>query len=84
MGIEPTRAVLPELENNRFGAMANPKCDQRVNCRGMWGNVRLRRGTKVLSGRLDDVRVTLKVTIGSMSRQTPLFLFYYRRLGLRT
>jgi hypothetical protein len=27
MGIEPTRAVLPELKNKRFGAMANPKCD---------------------------------------------------------
>ena len=27
MGIEPTRTVLPELKNKRFGAMANPKCD---------------------------------------------------------
>jgi hypothetical protein len=27
MGIEPTRAVLPELKNKRFGATANPKCD---------------------------------------------------------
>jgi hypothetical protein len=45
MGIEPTRAVLPEPENNRFGAMANPKCDQRVSFRGMWGKVRLCRGT---------------------------------------
>jgi hypothetical protein len=27
MGIEPTRAVLPELKNTRFGAMADPKCD---------------------------------------------------------
>jgi hypothetical protein len=27
MGIEPTRAVLSELKNKRFGAMANPKCD---------------------------------------------------------
>jgi hypothetical protein len=27
MGIEPSRAVLPELENERFGAMANPRCD---------------------------------------------------------
>ena len=27
MGIEPIRAVLPELKNKRFGAMANPKCD---------------------------------------------------------
>jgi hypothetical protein len=24
MGIEPTRAVLPELKNKRFGATANP------------------------------------------------------------
>ena len=27
MGIEPTRAVLPELKNKRFGAMANSRCD---------------------------------------------------------
>jgi hypothetical protein len=27
MGIEPTRAVLPELKNKRFDAKANPKCD---------------------------------------------------------
>jgi hypothetical protein len=27
MGIEPTQAVLLELKNKRFGAMANPKCD---------------------------------------------------------
>jgi hypothetical protein len=47
MGIEPTRAALPELENKRFGAMANPKCDWRVNFRGMWGHVRIRRGTSV-------------------------------------
>jgi hypothetical protein len=37
MGIEPTRAAPPEQENKRFGAMANPKCDGRVNFRGMWG-----------------------------------------------
>jgi hypothetical protein len=50
MGIEPTRAVLPELKNKRFGAMANPKCDWRVNFRGMWGNVRLRRETSECEG----------------------------------
>ena len=27
MGIEPTRKVLLDLKNKRFGAMANPKCD---------------------------------------------------------
>jgi hypothetical protein len=27
MGIEPTRAALPELKNKDFDAMANPKCD---------------------------------------------------------
>jgi hypothetical protein len=27
MRIEPIRAVLPELKNKRFGAMADPKCD---------------------------------------------------------
>jgi hypothetical protein len=39
MGIEPTRAAPPELENKRFGATTNPKCDGRVNFRGMWGHV---------------------------------------------
>jgi len=35
-------------------------------------------------GRLDDVSVTLEVNVGSSSREAPLFLFFYRRLGLRT
>jgi hypothetical protein len=47
MGIEPTRAVPPELENKRFGATTQPKCDWRVNFRGMWGHVRLRRDTQL-------------------------------------
>jgi len=47
MGIEPTRAALPELGNKRFGAMANPKCDGRVNFRGMWGDVGPRKDTSV-------------------------------------
>ena len=42
MGIEPTRGRLPELENKRFGAMTNPKCDQRVNFGGTWTNVGMR------------------------------------------
>ena len=42
MGIEPTRAVDPELKNKRFSAMANPECGWRVNFRDMWGNVGLR------------------------------------------
>ena len=47
MGIEPMGKALPELENKRFRANADAKCDQRVNFRGMWGNVRLRRDTSV-------------------------------------
>jgi hypothetical protein len=43
MGIEPTRTVLPVVKNKRFGAMANLKCDWRVNFRGMWGNVGIHR-----------------------------------------
>jgi hypothetical protein len=35
MGIEPTRAALPELETKRFDAIADAKCDWRVNFRGM-------------------------------------------------
>ena len=47
MGIEPTGKALLELENKRFGANADAKCDWRVNFRGMWGHVRLRRDTSV-------------------------------------
>jgi hypothetical protein len=47
MGIEPTRAAPPRLENKRFGAMVDAKCDGRVNFRGMWGYVGLRRDTSV-------------------------------------
>jgi hypothetical protein len=46
-GIEPTRGAPPELENKRFGARADPKCDWRVNFRGIWGHVGLRRNTSV-------------------------------------
>jgi hypothetical protein len=42
MGIEPTRAAPPGLENKQFGAMADAKCDGRVNIRGMWGYVGIR------------------------------------------
>jgi hypothetical protein len=45
MGIEPTRTVAPELEIKQFGVAARPKCDYRVNFRGMWGCVRQRRDT---------------------------------------
>jgi hypothetical protein len=37
MGIEPTRAAPLGLENKQFGSMADPKCNGRVNFRGMWG-----------------------------------------------
>jgi hypothetical protein len=33
---------------------------------------------------LDGVSGTLEMNVGSPSRQAPLFLFFYRRLGLRT
>jgi hypothetical protein len=47
MGIEPTRAAPLGLENKQFGATADPKCDGRVNFRGMWGHVGVRRDTSV-------------------------------------
>jgi hypothetical protein len=47
MGIEPTRKVVPDLENKQFGAITNAKCDARVNFRGMWGHVRTRGDTAV-------------------------------------
>jgi len=46
MGIEPTREARLGLETKQFGAMADPKWDGRVNFRGMWGHVRLRRDTR--------------------------------------
>jgi hypothetical protein len=42
MGIEPTRAPPPELENTRFRVMPTLKCDGSVNFCGMWGNVGMR------------------------------------------
>ncbi len=45
MGIEPTRATPPKLENTGFGVAPNPKCDWRVNFRVTWGNVRIRETT---------------------------------------
>ena len=47
MGIEPTREVVPDLENKQFGAIMNAKCDGRVNFPGMWGHAGLRRDTSV-------------------------------------
>jgi hypothetical protein len=47
MGIEPIPKVVPDLENKQFGAITNAKRDGRVNFRGMWGHVRLRRDTSV-------------------------------------
>jgi hypothetical protein len=52
MGIEPTGKALPELENKRFGAMTNAKCDWRVNFRGMWGHVGQRGDARRLRFRL--------------------------------
>jgi hypothetical protein len=46
MGIEPARAAPPELENKQFASMANPKCDGRVNFRGVWGHVGMHRRAK--------------------------------------
>jgi len=46
MGIEPTRAYLPSLQNKRFDAMADANCEERVNFRVMRGNVGLRTETQ--------------------------------------
>jgi hypothetical protein len=51
MGIEPTRAAPLELENMRFGAMTDAKCDGSVNFRGMWGHVGLRGDTRYAKSR---------------------------------
>jgi hypothetical protein len=55
MGIEPTRATPPVRENKRFSAMANPKCDGRVNFRGMWDNVGIRAQTLLTSDVLGGI-----------------------------
>jgi hypothetical protein len=49
MGIEPTRETLSGLASKRFGATADPKCDGRVNFRGMWDNVGIRAQTLLTS-----------------------------------
>jgi len=55
MGIEPTRAAVPGLENKRFDESADPKCDWRVNFRGMWGHVGIRERTSATSNVSDDM-----------------------------
>jgi hypothetical protein len=62
MGIEPTRTARSELENIRFGAMANPKCDWRVNFRGMWGHVGIHRRaeSRVSSSQTSDASINLR------------------------
>jgi hypothetical protein len=55
MGIEPTRTAPPELENKRFGTMANPKCDGRVNFRDTRGRVGIREQTAVTFGVLGGI-----------------------------
>jgi hypothetical protein len=47
MGIEPTREAVLGLENKRFGAMANPKCDGR-ECSRYVGHVGIREPTVVI------------------------------------
>jgi hypothetical protein len=42
MGIEPTRAPLPELKNTGFRVMPTLKCDGGVNFRGMWDHAGMR------------------------------------------
>jgi hypothetical protein len=43
------------LENERFGATADPKCDGRVNFRGMWDNVGIRAQTLLTSDVLGGI-----------------------------
>jgi hypothetical protein len=65
MGIEPTRAPLPELENTGFLAVRALKCDWRVNFCGIWDNtgIRWRRmtsrlGLSSLAAKCGIVRLT--------------------------
>jgi hypothetical protein len=55
MGIEPTGKALPELENKRFRANADAKCDLRVNFGGTWGNVGIREQTSASANVSDGV-----------------------------
>jgi hypothetical protein len=56
MGIEPTGLAVLGLENKRFRANADPKCDWRVNFRGTWGYVRIPEPTAVISDVPDIAR----------------------------
>jgi hypothetical protein len=42
MGIEPTRASIPKLENTGFAGAPRLRCDWRMNFRGMWRDVGMR------------------------------------------
>jgi len=64
MGIEPTRAATPELENKWFDPATNPKCDWRVNFRETRGHAGMREPTAVhsdvpagIAGRLSILQV---------------------------
>ena len=49
MGIEPARGPLRNLENARFRVTPTLKCDGRVNFRGIWDHVGIRRRANFLA-----------------------------------
>jgi hypothetical protein len=67
MGIEPTRAAPPEPGNERFGGMADPKCDGRVNFRGTWAHLGIREPTAVPSDAPGGIATTLRGSFRSYS-----------------
>ena len=77
MGIEPTRETLSGLENERFGATADAKCDGRVNFRGTWGHVGIRAQTVLTSDVLGGMagRRTVYTSIRQLSTMLRPFVF---------
>ena len=67
MGIEPTREALPDLENKGFGAMADPKCDGRVNFRGTLAHLGIREPTALPSDAPGGIATTLRGSFRSYS-----------------
>jgi hypothetical protein len=78
MGIEPTRKAVPDLENKRFGTMVNATCDGRVNFRGMWGHVGLRRDTSL--GEVGGVAGSSLPVVGLRTAMTGPSAVHYVRL----
>jgi hypothetical protein len=78
VGIEPTRPLLPRLQNTRFAVAPILKCDGRVNFRGMWGHLGIRERTIVIPDVLRGIggHRTVYTTIRQLSTSRHIRLLH--------